>query len=52
MRHRPRLLHDERVKTPAEAVALHGGEAKGPKGRFDALPAPDRRAILAFLATL
>ena len=52
LRHRPRLLHDERVKTPADAIALHGGEAEGARKRFAALPAESRRAILAFLATL
>ncbi len=52
LRHRPRLLHDERATDPASAIGWHDGEAAKAKARFLALPEPERRSILAFLGSL
>lgn len=52
LRHRARLLHDERAGSIEEAVRAHGGEAKGRSDAFFALPEADRRAIVGFLKTL
>jgi CxxC motif-containing protein (DUF1111 family) len=49
---RPRLLHDGRARTIAEAVLTHGGEAAAARERFTRLPAGDREELLAFLAGL
>ncbi len=49
---RPRLLHDGRAHTIAEAIAAHGGEAAAARTRFAAISADDREALLAFLAGL
>ena len=45
-------LPDGRAPTLAEAILLHGGEAKGVTRKFEELPAGDREAIVAFLQTL
>jgi len=47
-----RLLHDGRARSVEEAILWHGGEARAARVRFAALPAADRRAVLAFLASL
>jgi CxxC motif-containing protein (DUF1111 family) len=47
-----RFLHDGRARSLEEAVLWHGGEAAGAQERFRALPAADRRALLAFLESL
>jgi CxxC motif-containing protein (DUF1111 family) len=46
------LLHDGRAATLAAAILWHDGEAAGARRRFSALPNADRRALLAFLASL
>ncbi len=46
------FLHDGRTKTPEQAIDLHGGEAARSRDLFNALPAADRAALLAFLRTL
>ena len=48
----PPYLHDGRAKSVLEAIAFHGGEAHGARGRFFALPAVDRVAVLQFLDCL
>jgi CxxC motif-containing protein (DUF1111 family) len=45
-------LHDGRAATLEEAIGLHGGEARGVTARFQALPTPERAAVIAFLKTL
>lgn len=46
------LLHDGRGRSPQEAILWHGGEAKGSRDRFVALPREERDALLEFLASL
>ena len=46
------LLHDGRARDATEAILWHDGEAGPARRRFSALPARDRRALLAFLASL
>jgi CxxC motif-containing protein (DUF1111 family) len=46
------LLHDGRARDPVEAILWHGGEAAAARERFRGLPAPERAALLAFLASL
>lgn len=46
------LLHDGRARTVEEAILWHDGEARGARDRFVALSATERRALLAFLASL
>jgi CxxC motif-containing protein (DUF1111 family) len=43
------LMHDGRARTVEEAIAWHGGEAAAARARFNALPKPDRRALVDFL---
>lgn len=43
------LMHDGRARNIAEAIAWHGGEAARTRARFDALPKPDKDALIAFL---
>ncbi|TCJ11658.1 thiol oxidoreductase [Parasulfuritortus cantonensis] len=45
-------LHDGRARSLLEAVLWHGGEAAPAQARFSTLPAPERSALLAFLASL
>jgi CxxC motif-containing protein (DUF1111 family) len=45
-------LHDGRAETLEQAIAFHGGEAKGIADRFFGLPPARRRQVLAFLNTL
>lgn len=49
---RPRLLHDGRARTIAEAILAHGGEASAARQRFRLLLPEERDALLAFLAGL
>jgi CxxC motif-containing protein (DUF1111 family) len=46
------FLHDGRARNLEEAVLWHGGEAAGAQGRFTALDAADRAAVIAFLESL
>lgn len=46
------LLHDGRARTIAEAILWHGGEAAAAQQAFRNLPASERDALLAFLASL
>ncbi|WP_307733129.1 di-heme oxidoreductase family protein [Stigmatella ashevillensis] len=47
-----RLLHDGRARSVMEAILWHGGEAEGSRERVRRLSQEDRRALLAFLASL
>jgi CxxC motif-containing protein (DUF1111 family) len=47
-----RFLHDGRARNLEEAVLWHGGEAQRARDRFMAMPAADRKALLAFLESL
>jgi CxxC motif-containing protein (DUF1111 family) len=46
------LLHDGRARSLSEAILWHGGEARGARDRFSALPAAQRKILLSFLETL
>ena len=46
------FLHDGRAKTAEEAIELHAGEGARSRDLFEALPAADRAALVAFLKTL
>jgi len=46
------FLHDGRADSLEQAIVLHGGEGTGARDRFQALPAKDRTALLAFLKSL
>jgi CxxC motif-containing protein (DUF1111 family) len=46
------FLHDGRAKTLEQAIEMHGGEGMRSRDLFEALPAADRAALLAFLKTL
>jgi CxxC motif-containing protein (DUF1111 family) len=52
MRLATHFLHDGRAKTPEQAIEMHGGEGMRSRDLFEALPAADRAALLAFLKTL
>jgi parallel beta-helix repeat protein len=45
-------LHDGRAPTLEQAIGLHDGEAAAARDRFLALPAAERRALLAFVGIL
>lgn len=47
-----RYLHDGRARSLEEAVLWHGGEAQRARDAFVAMPVDERRALLAFLASL
>jgi CxxC motif-containing protein (DUF1111 family) len=47
-----RYLHDGRAPTLDAAIRAHGGEASGAARKFEALPADDRAALIAFLEQL
>jgi len=47
-----RFLHDGRATTPEQAIELHGGEGAKASNLFQALPAADKAALVAFLKTL
>jgi CxxC motif-containing protein (DUF1111 family) len=46
------LLHDGRAANVLEAILWHGGEAQATRDRVTKLSAPDREALLAFIASL
>jgi len=46
------FLHDGRAASIAQAIAAHGGEAAGARGRFLRLSAGERFALLRFLGGL
>jgi CxxC motif-containing protein (DUF1111 family) len=46
------LLHDGRAHSIEQAIGLHGGEAAVSEGRFAALSASDKNALIAFLKSL
>src|SRR3954447_5478501 len=48
----PPYLHDGRAKDLAEAIALHGGEARNTGGRWERLSPGDRAALISFLRSL
>jgi CxxC motif-containing protein (DUF1111 family) len=48
----PPYLHDGRAKDLAEAVAMHDGEARNTRARWEQLPASDRVALISFLRSL
>lgn len=48
----PRLLHDGRARSIAEAISLHGGEGSNARDKFHALSETDRQALLEFLTSL
>jgi CxxC motif-containing protein (DUF1111 family) len=48
----PPYLHDGRASSLRAAILLHDGEARGARLAFEALPAGDRSALLAFLNDL
>ena len=52
LRLRRPLLHDGTAATSEDAIGLHGGEAASARGRFLALSADQRAALLAFLKSL
>jgi len=45
-------LHDGRARSLTEAILWHGGEGEASKAKFQALPAADKSALLAFLKSL
>ncbi len=45
-------LHDGRALTLAEAIVWHDGEARASRLAYEALPRPEREAVLAFLQSL
>jgi CxxC motif-containing protein (DUF1111 family) len=45
-------LHDGRASTLRAAILLHAGEAAGVRAAFEALPAHDKDALIAFLEDL
>ena len=47
-----RLLHDGRARTVTDAILAHDGQGKAARDKFAALPAGDRDALLAFIASL
>jgi len=46
------FLHDGRANSPEQAVEMHDGEGARARDLFEALPAADRAALVAFLKTL
>lgn len=46
------FLHDGRARTLEEAILWHDGEARHARDKFAALPAADRKKLLAFLKSL
>ncbi|NNM12299.1 MAG: hypothetical protein HKO60_10295, partial [Pseudomonadales bacterium] len=45
-------LHDGRARTLHEAIMWHGGEAAASQAAYDAMPAGDQAALIAFLQSL
>jgi len=52
LRFKTAFLHDGRAGSIAQAIAAHGGEAAGARGRFLRLSAGERFALLKFLGGL
>lgn len=52
LRHMTRFLHDGRAASVEDAIGAHGGEATASRAAFLALEERERRALLAFLASL
>jgi CxxC motif-containing protein (DUF1111 family) len=52
LRTRNRLMHDGLSYTREDAIERHAGQAAGVTSRYKALPAEQRRQLLAFLDTL
>jgi len=52
LRLRQFLMHDGSAKTLEEAIARHKGDATLVRQRYDALPADEKQALIAFLKTL
>jgi CxxC motif-containing protein (DUF1111 family) len=48
----PPYLHDGRAKNLAEAIAMHDGEARNTRARWEQLSAPDRATLISFLQSL
>jgi CxxC motif-containing protein (DUF1111 family) len=46
------FLHDGRARDLTEAILWHGGEARRARDAFAALPAEDRRRLIAFINSL
>ncbi len=49
---RGHLLHDGRARTIEEAILWHGGEARGARDAFAALPRVDRNRLIEFVKSL
>jgi len=49
---RSHFLHDGRAATLSAAIAAHGGQGAGARSAFQALPAADQQALLAFLGCI
>ena len=45
-------LHDGRARSVDEAIRLHGGEAEGPRERYEALESGAQQALVAFVRSL
>lgn len=45
-------LHDGRARTLTEAIRWHGGEGADARDAFEAMPLPDRTALIRFLESL
>ncbi len=52
MHERVGFLHDGRAQSIEEAIVWHDGEARSSRDHFAALPAEDRRALVAFVRSL
>jgi CxxC motif-containing protein (DUF1111 family) len=52
LRTRNRLMHDGLSFTLEDAIARHGGQASGVRQLFNALPAAQKAAVIAFLNSL
>jgi CxxC motif-containing protein (DUF1111 family) len=52
LRTRNRLMHDGLSFTKQEAIARHGNQAAGVRGRYDALSADQKNLVLTFLDSL
>jgi len=52
LRFKTAFLHDGRAGSIAQAIAAHGGEGAGARGRFLRLSAGERYTLLKFLGGL
>ncbi len=46
------LLHDGRAHSIDDAILMHGGEATGSRGKYVAMPEPDKKKLRTFLESL